>query len=220
MPVAVEDLLGRPRQVLDSRADARADRGQARAGHRRRRLHRQRAGPPDRRTSRRPGWSCWITPNSCSTRSTARSRALHPQLARRAVLGDIRDRDRLESVFAEERPELVFHAAALKHVPLAEANPPEAVATNVLGTRKLAEACLASGRRPDGADLHRQGGGSDQRHGRDQARGRADLPGARPAQCRRRQRLPLHRRALRQCAGLGRLGRAAVPGAARPTAGR
>ena len=47
---------------------------------------------------------------------------------------------------AAERPELVFHAAALKHVPMVEANPVEGVLTNVLGTRNVAEACRAARR--------------------------------------------------------------------------
>lgn len=66
----------------------------------------------------------------------------HADLPRAAILGDVRDPARLDSVFAAERPELVFHAAALKHVPLAEANPIEAVQTNALGTRNVARACV------------------------------------------------------------------------------
>ena len=68
-----------------------------------------------------------------------------PELPRRAVLGDVRDRARLGQVFADERPELVFHAAAYKHVPMVEANPVEGVLTNVFGTRNVADACLAAG---------------------------------------------------------------------------
>ncbi|MDB5460332.1 MAG: putative nucleoside-diphosphate sugar epimerase, partial [Caulobacteraceae bacterium] len=59
----------------------------------------------------------------------------------RYVLCDVRDEVSLHRVFAEERPDIVFHAAALKHVPLVEANPVEGVHTNVIGTRNLAEAC-------------------------------------------------------------------------------
>jgi FlaA1/EpsC-like NDP-sugar epimerase len=53
------------------------------------------------------------------------------------VLLDIRNRDRVRRVFDAERPEIVFHAAAHKHVPLLESHPCEAVATNVLGTENI-----------------------------------------------------------------------------------
>jgi FlaA1/EpsC-like NDP-sugar epimerase len=56
------------------------------------------------------------------------------------AIGDITDAGRVDAVFAEHRPHLVFHAAAHKHVPLMEANPCEAVKNNVLGTRTIAEA--------------------------------------------------------------------------------
>ena len=55
------------------------------------------------------------------------------------MLGDVTDRDRLDEVFAEHRPEIVFHAAAHKHVPLMEGNPCEAVKNNVTGTRMVAQ---------------------------------------------------------------------------------
>jgi FlaA1/EpsC-like NDP-sugar epimerase len=57
------------------------------------------------------------------------------------VVGDVRDRGAVESALAEHRPEIVFHAAALKHVPLLEAHPFEALATNALGSARVAEAC-------------------------------------------------------------------------------
>ncbi len=57
----------------------------------------------------------------------------------RQRLADIRDTGALTRVFEEERPELVFHAAALKHVPLLETHPVQAVHTNVLGTRNVIE---------------------------------------------------------------------------------
>jgi FlaA1/EpsC-like NDP-sugar epimerase len=59
-----------------------------------------------------------------------------------AALGDITDRRRLHAVFREHRPEIVFHAAAHKHVPLMEENPCEAVKNNVIGTRIVAEAAM------------------------------------------------------------------------------
>ena len=56
-----------------------------------------------------------------------------------AVLGDIRDEDRMDWVFSNYKPEIVFNAAAYKHVPLVESNPAEGVKTNVLGTSMLAD---------------------------------------------------------------------------------
>ena len=66
-------------------------------------------------------------------------------LSRRAILADVRDRQRLDQVLAAEHPDLVFHAAALKHVPMVEANPVEGVLTNVIGTRNTAAACRKAG---------------------------------------------------------------------------
>jgi O-antigen biosynthesis protein WbqV len=68
-----------------------------------------------------------------------------PALPRRDVLCDVRDAARLELVFAAEKPELVFHAAALKHVTLVENHPCEGVRTNVLGSRNVAAAAKACG---------------------------------------------------------------------------
>jgi FlaA1/EpsC-like NDP-sugar epimerase len=61
------------------------------------------------------------------------------------VLADIRDRGRLHEIFQEYRPHVVFHAAALKHLPLLETAPEEAWKTNVLGTRNVLTAAEASG---------------------------------------------------------------------------
>ncbi len=55
------------------------------------------------------------------------------------VIGDITDENRLDAIFAEHRPHIVFHAAAHKHVPLMEGNPCEAVKNNVRGTRLVAQ---------------------------------------------------------------------------------
>ncbi len=68
-----------------------------------------------------------------------------PTLPRRALLCDVRDGDRVAALLAATRPELVFHAAALKHVPIVEAQPSEGVLTNLIGTRNLADACQAAG---------------------------------------------------------------------------
>ncbi len=66
-------------------------------------------------------------------------------LDRLPFIANVRDRDRMRRIFAEFRPELVFHAAALKHVPVVEAHPGEGVLTNVGGTRIVADCCREAG---------------------------------------------------------------------------
>ena len=61
-----------------------------------------------------------------------------------AVIADVRFPDRIKSIFMERKPEVVFHAAAHKHVPLMELNPVEAITNNVLGTRNMLAAALAA----------------------------------------------------------------------------
>jgi len=56
-----------------------------------------------------------------------------------AVIGDIRDLDRLKDIFQQWNPEVVFHAAAYKHVPLMESHPAEAILNNVIGTKNVAD---------------------------------------------------------------------------------
>jgi FlaA1/EpsC-like NDP-sugar epimerase len=63
----------------------------------------------------------------------------------KAYLGDICDRHRMEHLFEIYNPQIVFHAAAYKHVPLMEENPSIAVINNVLGTKTLAELSVANG---------------------------------------------------------------------------
>ncbi len=69
-------------------------------------------------------------------------REAFPNLPLHPVIADIRDMDRLHTIFADYRPQLVFHAAAHKHVPLMEANVEEAVTNNILGTRNVVDAAL------------------------------------------------------------------------------
>jgi len=68
-----------------------------------------------------------------------------PDVTRHLVLADIRDAGRMERIFARFRPELVFHAAALKHVPMVEENPCEGLLTNVTGTRIVADTAARHG---------------------------------------------------------------------------
>ncbi|KYZ76436.1 polysaccharide biosynthesis protein [Anaerosporomusa subterranea] len=55
------------------------------------------------------------------------------------VIADVRDQDRIRSIFSQYKPQVVFHAAAHKHVPLMEAQPEEAVHNNVFGTKTVAD---------------------------------------------------------------------------------
>lgn len=56
------------------------------------------------------------------------------------IIGDVQDKGRINEVFEEHRPNIVYHAAAHKHVPLMEYNPKEAVKNNIIGTKNVAEA--------------------------------------------------------------------------------
>jgi FlaA1/EpsC-like NDP-sugar epimerase len=61
------------------------------------------------------------------------------------VIADVRDRERMHQVFGEHRPDVVFHAAALKHLPVLERHPCEGVKTNARGTENVIEACVDHG---------------------------------------------------------------------------
>ncbi|AEV86545.1 polysaccharide biosynthesis protein [Actinoplanes sp. SE50] len=61
---------------------------------------------------------------------------------RNLVVADIRDQQRLDEVFAEHKPHVVFHAAALKHLPLLEMHPSEALKTNILGTYQILQTAI------------------------------------------------------------------------------
>ncbi len=68
-----------------------------------------------------------------------------PGLALHPVIADVRDMDRLNVVFEDHRPQVVFHTAAHKHVPLMEVNIEEAITNNILGTRNVVEVSLNYG---------------------------------------------------------------------------
>ncbi|MGA9754754.1 MAG: nucleoside-diphosphate sugar epimerase/dehydratase, partial [Desulfobaccales bacterium] len=61
------------------------------------------------------------------------------------IIADIRFLYRIQAIFEEYRPDIVFHAAAHKHVPLMELNPTEAIINNIIGTRNLLQASLSTG---------------------------------------------------------------------------
>lgn len=68
-----------------------------------------------------------------------------PKLTMEAVIADVRDKGRIETIFDKQRPQVVFHAAAHKHVPLMESQPAEAVRNNIFGTGSVAHAADAFG---------------------------------------------------------------------------
>jgi len=69
----------------------------------------------------------------------------YPELDLQVLIGSVRNTGRVRSIFDTYRPEVVFHAAAHKHVPLMEDSPNEAVKNNVMGTLKVAEAAMEFG---------------------------------------------------------------------------
>lgn len=143
-PIALEDLLGRPQAVLDRGAIASLVTGRrvvvtGAGGTIGSELVRQIAAlQPETLTLVDAGEF-----NLYSIEMEVRER--FPALALQAVIADVRDRDRIFRLFQTQRPHMVFHAAALKHVPLVEANPAEGALTNVIGTRNVADAARAGG---------------------------------------------------------------------------
>jgi O-antigen biosynthesis protein WbqV len=143
-PIALEDLLGRPQNVLNRAAMKALVAGRrvlvtGAGGTIGSELVRQLAANGPSRLVLLDNSEFNLYAIEMETRERA------PGLDCRAVLGDVRNRARIEAVLAEERPELVFHAAALKHVPMVEAHPLEGILTNVVGTRNVAEACRNHG---------------------------------------------------------------------------
>ena len=66
----------------------------------------------------------------------------YPYLDYKTEIASVRDLDKLDMLFAKYKPEILFHAAAHKHVPLMENNPEEAIKNNIFGTKNVAECCL------------------------------------------------------------------------------
>lgn len=68
----------------------------------------------------------------------------HPTLSIHPIIADIRDQPRIKSLFETLKPQVVFHAAAHKHVPLMEVNVEDAITNNIIGTRNVVEAAVES----------------------------------------------------------------------------
>ena len=116
----------------------------SRARHRGRRLHRERAVPPDRRLRARgavPARPRRVEPAPAPAPADGRALLDSDEL----IIADIRDRDRIRQLFADLKPDVVFHAAAHKHLPLLERHPVRGVKSNVLGTLNLVEAAEETG---------------------------------------------------------------------------
>ena len=143
-PVALEDLLGRSQAVLDRDGMARLISGRrvlvtGAGGTIGAELARQIAAfSPSRLVLLDNGEFALYAID-------AELREHFPGLVQLPLLRDVRDRGQVDEVVATERPEIVFHAAALKHLPMVEANPLEGVLTNIVGSRNVAEAARASG---------------------------------------------------------------------------
>lgn len=143
-PIAVEDLLGRPQVVLDRDGLLALVRGHrvlitGAGGSIGSELVRQIAdlGPSRLVLVEASEYALYTIDMEVAER--------FPGIDRRAVIANVRDRTLINALFADERPELVFHAAALKHVPLVEGNPLEGILTNAIGSRNVADACVAAG---------------------------------------------------------------------------
>jgi FlaA1/EpsC-like NDP-sugar epimerase len=145
-PVAIEDLLNRPQVPLDREGMARLVQGRrvivtGAGGTIGSELARQIAtlGPELLILLDNGEYALWQIDLELAESSA--------QTPRHALLADIRDETRVRAIFEQWRPELIFHAAALKHVPMVEANPLEGLLTNAAGTRHVADAARAVGAR-------------------------------------------------------------------------
>jgi FlaA1/EpsC-like NDP-sugar epimerase len=143
-PIALEDLLGRPQAVLDRDGMARLIRG-------RRILVTGAGGTIGAELARQiaalsPGRLILLDNGEFALYGIEMElRERFPELHPVLLLRDVRDRAQIDEVVAAEKPEIIFHAAALKHLPMVEANPIEGVLTNVVGSRNVAEAARAYG---------------------------------------------------------------------------
>lgn len=140
-PVAIEDLLGRPQTPLDRDAMEALIKNRrvmitGAGGSIGSELSRQIAafGPKSLRLVESSEFALYTIDREIGE--------TYPDLPRVAVIADVRDRARVMDIFEAGQPEVVFHAAALKHVPLVESNPAEGVLTNIGGTVNVADACI------------------------------------------------------------------------------
>jgi FlaA1/EpsC-like NDP-sugar epimerase len=143
-PIALEDLLGRSQAVLDRDGMARLISG-------RRVLVTGAGGTIGAELARQvaafsPSRLVLLDNSEFALYAIdAELREHFPGLVQLPLLRDVREHRQIDEIVAAERPEIVFHAAALKHLPMVEANPLEGVLTNIVGSRNVAEAARACG---------------------------------------------------------------------------
>ena len=145
-PVAVEDLLGRPQAVLDRPAMEALIKGSrvlvtGAGGTIGSELVRQIAALDPARLDLVDNSEFNLYSIDLEVGEKPDSPAHHPHLA------DVRDKTAMRAVFADAQPDLVFHAAALKHVPIVETHVAEGVLTNIGGSRIVADLCRETGAR-------------------------------------------------------------------------
>jgi FlaA1/EpsC-like NDP-sugar epimerase len=141
-PVAIEDLLGRPQTLLDRASMAEMCNGS-------RILVTGAGGTIGSELVRQ---ICAFSPEEIILVDNSELllyeidlevRQRFPDVRRSVIMADVRDATRIAAVFDAHRPRLVFHAAAMKHVPMVEMHPSEGILTNVNGTRNVADAARA-----------------------------------------------------------------------------
>ncbi|KQT87917.1 nucleoside-diphosphate sugar epimerase/dehydratase [Aurantimonas sp. Leaf443] len=141
-PVSIEDLLGRKEVDLDTSEVARLIAG-------RRVLVTGAGGSIGSELTRQiarfnPARLVLVDSSEFNLWSVGRQVAdEHPQVEFVERIMDVRRRARIFWLFEREAPDVIFHAAALKHVPIVEENPVEGIETNLIGTRNVADAALA-----------------------------------------------------------------------------
>ena len=142
-PISVEDLLGRPQIVLDPKPVHHLVAG-------RRVLVTGAGGSIGSEIVRQvcaigPASICLVDASEFNLYTIDAEVLEHwPAIERVARVIDVRHRRLIEGCFASFRPEIVFHAAALKHVPVVEGNPVEGILTNAIGTRHVCDAAVAA----------------------------------------------------------------------------
>jgi FlaA1/EpsC-like NDP-sugar epimerase len=143
-PIALEDLLGRPETILDRQSITSFVEGK-------RALVTGAGGTIGSELTRQisalnPAALILVENSEFNLYSIELElREKYPALSITALIADVRDAPRIHSIFEDVKPDIVFHAAALKHVPMAEANVRETLLTNVIGTKNVADAAAKTG---------------------------------------------------------------------------